>query len=251
MVETAHSANTASVFDPAASGAVADSQGNRHLAWLMAQFRSDERAPFQHLLLLRFCLLNIIAFALLGAAWMHGMVETVLTADRTRISAIIFCVFVAGLGFCAFRIWQISRELDCLQNFDPLRHSKASGYLALLRGCNDGSRSLLASAMRLKLSQQIAGVRHIAGILVLLGLIGTVVGFIIALSGVDPEKASDIKAVSPMVSTLVEGMSTALYTTLVGAVLNLWLMANYRLLASGTVKLITALIEFGEKNARA
>ncbi len=75
------------------------------------------------------------------------------------------------------------------------------------------------------------------------------VGFIIALSGVDPEKASDIESVSPMVSTLVAGMSTALYTTLVGAILNLWLMANYRLLAGGTAKLITGLIEFGEHHA--
>ncbi len=53
-----------------------------------------------------------------------------------------------------------------------------------------------------------------------------------------------------MVSTLIEGMSTALYTTLVGAVLNLWLMANHRLLSSGTVHLITALVEFGERHAR-
>ena len=60
---------------------------------------------------------------------------------------------------------------------------------------------------------------------------------------------SDIESVSPMVSTLVAGMSTALYTTLVGAILNLWLMANYRLLAGGTAKLITGLIEFGEHHA--
>ena len=54
------------------------------------------------------------------------------------------------------------------------------------------------------------------------------------------------QSIAPMVSTLIEGLSTALYTTLVGAVLNVWLMVNYRLLAGGTVKLITALVEFGE-----
>ena len=43
--------------------------------------------------------------------------------------------------------------------------------------------------------------------------------------------------------------STALYTTLVGAVLNVWLMVNYHLLAGGTVKLITALVELGEEHA--
>ena len=99
--------------------------------------------------------------------------------------------------------------------------------------------------MRLTLSHRIAVVRHIANSLVLLGLIGTVIGFIIALSGVDPEKASQFESISPMVSTLIQGMSTALYTTLVGAVLNLWLMTNYQMLATGTVRLITTLQEHG------
>jgi hypothetical protein len=54
-----------------------------------------------------------------------------------------------------------------------------------------------------------------------------------------------------MISTLIQGMSTALYTTLVGAVLNVWLMVNYHLLAGGTVKLISALTELGEQNAGA
>ncbi|TQV80973.1 MotA/TolQ/ExbB proton channel family protein [Denitrobaculum tricleocarpae] len=103
----------------------------------------------------------------------------------------------------------------------------------------------------MKLTHRIAVVRNVANALVLLGLIGTVVGFIIALSGVDPEQASDVSAITPMVSTLIEGMSTALYTTLVGAILNVWLMVNYQLLAAGTVKLITALVEFGESNGRA
>ena len=39
--------------------------------------------------------------------------------------------------------------------------------------------------------------------------------------------------------------------TLVGAVLNVWLMVNYHLLAGGTVKLISALTELGEQNAGA
>ncbi|MCH8002657.1 MAG: MotA/TolQ/ExbB proton channel family protein [Proteobacteria bacterium] len=123
--------------------------------------------------------------------------------------------------------------------------------MARLRGCGGDSRAILASSLRLKLSQRVTVVRHVAGSLVLLGLIGTVVGFIIALSGIDPERASDVTAITPMISTLVAGMSTALYTTLVGSVLNVWLMINYHVLAGGTVKLITALLEFGEEHARA
>ncbi|NIR91696.1 MAG: MotA/TolQ/ExbB proton channel family protein [Gammaproteobacteria bacterium] len=48
-------------------------------------------------------------------------------------------------------------------------------------------------------------VRHIANNLVLIGLIGTVLGFIIALSPVAPEAAADVNAVTPMVSTLIAG----------------------------------------------
>ena len=46
-------------------------------------------------------------------------------------------------------------------------------------------------------------------------------------------------------ATLIEGMGVALYTTLVGAVLNLWLAANYQLLATGTATLAAALMDAG------
>ena len=175
----------------------------------------------------------------------------VLVADRTYLSALIFVVFLGGLGVCFKKVMQTSRELNQVRSFDPLVPSRASEYVALLRGTKGDTRGILAAALRLKLSQRVAVIRQVAGSLVLLGLIGTVVGFIIALSGVQPEQASDVKAITPMISTLISGMSTALYTTLVGAVLNVWLMINYQLLAGGTVRLITALFEFGEEHARA
>jgi len=73
-------------------------------------------------------------------------------------------------------------------------------------------------------------IRQIANSLVMLGLIGTVIGFIIALSGVDPASASDINAISGMISTLITGIGVALYTTLAGSVFSLWLTVNYNIL---------------------
>ena len=103
--------------------------------------------------------------------------------------------------------------------------------------------------MRLRLSHRISVIRHLGNTLVLLGLIGTVLGFIIALSGVDPDTASDVNSIAPMVSTLIQGMSTALYTTLIGSIFNVWLMANFQMLSSGTVQLISELEEAVERNA--
>ena len=183
-------------------------------------------------------------------AWSFGLVETIVTADSTYMTVVIAAVFLLGLGLCGLRIWQTSRELDRLRAFDPLLPSKAADYLSLIRGLQGDGRSLIASSFRLKLTQRISLIRHLGNSLVLLGLIGTVIGFVIALSGIEPDQASDVRAIAPMVSTMIEGMSTALYTTLVGAVLNLWLMTNHQILAGGTVKLISGLIEFGESHGR-
>jgi biopolymer transport protein ExbB/TolQ len=224
--------------------------GDQQVNWLLARTRSARAKPYHYLLLLRFALINLLGFALLGAAYVQGWVDKVLVADQSYLSIVIAVVFLGGLALCALRVWQTSRDINQVKAFNPLSSSMTADYIAKLRGRNGESRAILASTLRLKLSQRITAVRHAGGSLVLLGLIGTVVGFIIALSGVDPEGASDVKSIAPMVSTLIGGLSTALYTTLVGSVLNVWLMINYRLLAGGTVKLITALVEFGEDHGR-
>jgi len=117
-------------------------------------------------------------------------------------------------------------------------------------GRDSGSRAIAASQLKLVLSNSISIVHHIANSLVLLGLVGTVVGFIIALSGVDPQTAGNVDSIAPMVAELIHGMSVALYTTLVGAVLHLWLKVNYLILSGGAVRLLDRLVARGEADAR-
>lgn len=221
-----------------------------HMAWLAGAARGQKSDEHNYLLLARFALINLGAFALLGVAWVHGLLEIVLTADRTNIVYGIFCVFMAGLAICGWKIMRASEEMNRIKTFDPLAHSRATDYAAQIRGLTGEGRALMASSLRMKLLSRIQVVKQIANSLVVLGLIGTVIGFIIALSGVDPAAAGQPQTIAPMVGKLIEGMSVALYTTLVGAVLNLWLTANYQILANGTVNLIAALVEFGEKHVR-
>ncbi|MDX2312483.1 MAG: MotA/TolQ/ExbB proton channel family protein, partial [Gammaproteobacteria bacterium] len=107
--------------------------------------------------------------------------------------------------------------------------------------------AISANLLRNRLGNQITIVRQTADSLVFLGLVGTVIGFIVALSGVDPQASTQLDEVATMVATLVAGMSIALYTTLVGAVLHVWLMVNHRLLATGTSNLFNAIVELGEQ----
>ena len=223
---------------------------SRRLWALFERMRNREHDPYRYLLMLRFVLLNLVAFALLGVAYVHGFVDMVVAADRTYLSVVIGFVFLVGLGLCGHKVWQTSQELNRVRKPDAFARSSVPRDLEQLQARDSKGRGNLIGALRLTLSHRISIVRHIANTLVLLGLIGTVLGFIIALSGVDAERASDINAITPMISTLISGMSTALYTTLVGAILNVWLMANHQMLTSGTVKLMASLMESVETHAR-
>ncbi len=205
---------------------------------------------FRGLLILRFAIANIAGFSLLGAFYLNGFVAAVRAGDSTGLSIAIFVAFLAGNLLCALRIWRVSAELDGINGDADLRQdSWTAEYLAAVDGREASSRGLLVSALQSKISARIVVVRHVANSLVLLGLIGTVIGFIIALSGVDPETVADVDKIAPMVGELIRGMSVALYTTLVGAIFSLWLTVNYQILAGGAVTLVAAIVRRGEAHA--
>ena len=204
---------------------------------------------YRYLLVVRFALVNIVAAAFLIAAYMQGWLDGVFAERLRELSGGIFLVFLYGLALCGARIWRHSVELNDIKAGTPDSESRSGRYLTRAPVARVESRTLHADALRLKLTNRIVGVRHIANALVFLGLIGTVIGFIIALSGVDPESASKAENVAAMVATLIGGMSVALYTTLIGAVFYIWLTVAYRILVTGTVDLIATTIELGEARA--
>ncbi|MCG8561820.1 MAG: MotA/TolQ/ExbB proton channel family protein [Hyphomicrobiales bacterium] len=205
----------------------------------------------RYLLVLRFALMNLVAVSLTAAAYLQGWLNGLFAKYTLSLSALIFAVFLYGLALCGLKIWETSVALNQVNSGAPDPGSKAARYLASIQSGDGESRSIRIGMLRLQLSHGIGIVRQIANSLVFLGLIGTVIGFIIALSGVDPAAATEVNSVAPMVSTLITGMSVALYTTLLGAVLNVWLSLNHRLLATGTVNLIAALVELGETRGTA
>jgi hypothetical protein len=219
-------------------------------SWFAALTEGDPAAR-RYLLLLRFTVLNLVALALLGAAWFKGWVDLILAGDSTHQVLLIAAVFAYGLVRCGGKIVVTSAELNQIRELPLAGSSPVQAYLQSIRGHDAQSRAISASALKMRLMSRIGSIRHIANTLVFLGLLGTVIGFIMALSGVDAQAAGDVESIGPMVTTLITGMSVALYTTLVGAVLNIWLMINYRLLEGGTVTLLTTIVDLGERHARA
>lgn len=200
---------------------------------------------YRQRLLLIFVTGNIAALALVGLAAAEGWLGALYAADQTLLVRIITGTFLLGLGWSVLSIIELNRELDWARAAAPPSSSMAGRFLSRLWEGRGETRASLESVLKVRLESRLTPIRHIASMLVIFGLIGTVAGFIIALSGVDAERVKDVDAIAPMVTTLIDGLGVALHTTLVGALLNVWLMLDVRLLEAAAARLYTTLVERG------
>ena len=202
---------------------------------------------YKYLLILRYSLINLVGLIFLFVLITQGYVTKAIKADITNMVIVILTLFAVGFVLAAYRTFWLSRELN-YSFFKILPdHSLAKEFLQSSKKLDASSRNNLAVSLRIKLSSKINYIKFMANTLVILGLIGTVIGFIIALSGVDGSVSSNPEEVSKMVSTLIQGMSVALYTTLVGSICSVWLNVCYQIMSTGANNLLSKIIELGEK----
>jgi hypothetical protein len=159
----------------------------------------------------RFCIVNIACTALVIAAQMQGWASMIFEADLSYLTSVITVVLLYGLALCAWKLWRMDRVVS--RAFDPGDVKKAKEQVAAY----------------------IEGIRWLSRRLVELGLVGTVIGFIIAFSGMDADVIGDVDSASAMIGVVITGMGVALYTTLVGMLASLWLHVNYRVLRAAAL----------------
>ena len=188
--------------------------------------RTDSHKPFYGWLIL-FGLMVFGAFLL----WWHDLWHLVFTQDQTYLSAIIVLLFLFTtlyLGHCAWRISQEQRLAENLlggsspQTQTQTNTSWATDYLQLLvqsqQQVDGGQR--MAESLQARLIEQVHG-GHSSGwflsdILLRLGLMGTVIGFVLMLSSVVDLQAEGISALKQLLTSMSGGMQVALLTTLTG-----------------------------------
>lgn len=192
---------------------------------------------WDYLLFYRWLALNVAGLAILWVFHMNGMVEPVFLADSSYIVYVIAGLFLYGMVLCGFRVWKTSRELNFVKRGDK---GKIKAFAERSR---QADRESVKEAFEIKLFARIAFVKYISSSLVMLGLLGTVIGFIMVLTNIPANAVGDAAQVGKLVGALTNGMGVALYTTLVGAITNLWLNANYNMLRTGVVNLIAAILE--------
>ena len=203
---------------------------------------------YRYLLLLRYSLVNAVGLVFILVVYSQGYLNKAIKSDVTNVVVLIIFIFLIGLMLSSLKAFWISRELNHAYSLQKKENSLLNDFIKKSKKLDASSRSNLISSTRINISVKISNIKFIANILVILGLIGTVIGFIIALSGVDGSVSSNPDEVGKMVASLVQGMSVALYTTLAGSILSVWLNICYQILSNGANRLISRIIEVGEKN---
>ncbi len=192
---------------------------------------------WDYLLFYRWLALNAVSFTILWLFHLNGMVAPVFLADSSYIVYVIAGLFLYGMVLCGFRVWKTSRELNYVKRGDKGKLKEFADK------CRQADRESVKEAFEIKLFARISFIKYISSSLVMLGLLGTVIGFIMVLTNIPANGVGDAAQVGKLVGALTNGMGVALYTTLVGAITNLWLNANYNMLRTGVANLIASILE--------
>ena len=194
----------------------------------------------EHLLLLKGLLLwAVIGVAFLGA-WRYGRQQRVWHDDSTGLSVAITLVFLAIAARGSWHVLKLSRALNHVAEVrgaimeapaPQLDHSRTlpkgcvSDYIQTLhtKAKISGHRSVIDQGLLLDAFEADLRSGHelgwfVADLLLSLGLLGTVIGFILMLGPIGDLDTSDQGALRTALAAMSGGMAVALYTTLTGLI---------------------------------
>jgi len=221
--------------------------------------------PNDRLPLLRWLMFTgVCAFGFV-LVWYFGLFRLMLASDKTYISAIIVALYLATCVHCFLRTMVISRELDAAHRVAALVSSGVSGFNVAGQNVvtSEGARlppgQVTDHIRNLILKSRLQGGRHIDQTLLLrgladalrgpnqlgsfasdalmkLGLLGTIVGFILMLAPIAGLDGADRVSVKNSMGLMSDGMAVAMYTTLTGLIGSVLLQMQYYLLDDATAK---------------
>ena len=198
--------------------------------------------------------------------WRFGLIRQMIASDRTYLSPIIAVLYVATSLHCLWRTIVIAREGDAARRTGVLIASGSGGLdldggAVIVEGAGllpsglvsghirdlavkarlQGSRRLDQTLLLRGLASRLRGSNQFGAFasdtLMKLGLLGTIIGFIMMLApigGLDPENKEAVRA---SMSLMSDGMAVAMYTTLAGLVGSILVRIQYYMLDDATAKL--------------
>ena len=217
---------------------------------------TPERGPL--LLWMIFTGLSIFAAVLL---WRYGFIHLMVASDRTYISSLIAILYIVTCFHCFWRTRAIAREAEMARRCRAILSAEGAkaleaGARALPAGLvTDHIRSLVTKAetqgagpidqtlLLRSLADRLRGSNgfgaFVSDTLMKLGLLGTIIGFIIMLAPIAGLDAADKVAMKSSMGLMSDGMAVAMYTTLAGLVGSILVRIQYYMLDAATQRVFS------------
>lgn len=173
--------------------------------------------------LLETSIINCVGVALLVFFWINSWLVHAIFSDTTYIVFLILILTLIAVILSSYKSIEIDREL----NDEYLIRSKIGSY----------HKKIDSDLLKVFFEERLSILTFFSTTVIMLGLIGTVVGFIVGLYGLDPSMMRDIDTMVSSIGQILLGMSIAFYTTLAGAIAHLWIESNLLILNKSTAHL--------------
>ena len=199
----------------------------------------------------------------------YGLIRLMVASDRTYISSLIVVLYVVTCGHCFWRTRAIAREAELAtrcrallsrpdgaraleSDAPPLPGGLVSDHINSLvtkaraqgRGRIDQTLLLRSLADRLRGSNAFGA--FASDTLMKLGLLGTIIGFIIMLAPIAGLDAADKAAMKSSMGLMSDGMAVAMYTTLAGLVGSILVRIQYYMLDAATQRVFSDAVTLTE-----
>jgi hypothetical protein len=234
----------------------------------------EREFPNDHLPLLRWLMFTGVCVFGFVMIWYYGLFRRMLNSDKTYISSIIVILYAATCVHCFWRTTAISRESDRAHRVLALvrqggQHLRVEGEDVL---APDGSKlppgHITSHIRNLILKSDLQGGRidqtlllrgladalrgpnalgsFASDSLMKLGLLGTIVGFILMLAPIAGLDAADHASMKLSMGLMSDGMAVAMYTTLAGLIGSILVQTQYYMLDEATAKLFALATDLTE-----
>ena len=224
---------------------------------------------------LRWLVLTVVTLFGLWTASLYGYLQFMVANDRSHITLLILGLYAVFSLHCMLLIVRVSRDISNLHDVQALisngnieyellgdeveisgqrtlKKCTATGHIrnlvtmARLQGVGRLDQTILLRRLADSLRYRQSVGWFVADAMLKLGLLGTVIGFILMLSSIQSIESFDVETLKNALSAMSGGMGVALFTTLFGLVGGILLKLQYYILDDATSYLFGVTTELTE-----
>jgi hypothetical protein len=225
--------------------------------------------------LLRWLLLTVVSLFGLWSAWYYGYLQFMVSNDRSHITIVILGLYAVFSLHCMLLTVKVSLDTNSLHDVQTLisngnieyglrgddvvisqdrvlKKCVTTGHIhnlvtmASLQGATRLDQTILLRRLADSLRYRQSVGWFVADAMLKLGLLGTVIGFILMLSSIQSIDSFDVDTLKGALIAMSSGMGIALFTTLFGLVGGILLKLQYYILDDATSYLFGLTTELTE-----